>query len=233
MHSSSDTTSLRRPGRPTRLNDADRAIMVEIVREHPGTGADNLTKAFIGRTGKSCSDTTIRAELVKMGWRRMARPEAPVSEPPVASSREPVRYTEHHRLEPTRSSYPSDLTDEEWALIEPHLRGSRSKSPCGTSTRATVNAVVYMMRTGCQWRFLPHDFPKWQTVAKTYYRWIKRGVWDKLNETLRRQVRVAAGKAPEPTAAVLDSQSVKTTEKGGSSVMTLGRRSKAASVISS
>ena len=215
MDSTSDTTLLRQPGRPARLTDADRTILVELVREHPAAGADNLTKAFVRRTGKSCSDTTIRAVLVKMGWRRMTRPENPLSEPPAPASKDPVRYTEHHRLEPTTVSYPSDLTDEEWTLIEPHLRGRNSKSPCGGTTRATVNAVLYMARTGCQWRFIPHDFPKWQTVAKTYYRWIIRGVWEKLNETLRRLVRISAGKDPEPTAAILDSQSVKTTEKGG------------------
>jgi len=147
--------------------------------------------------------------------------------------KDPVRYTATHRVEHTAVSYPSDLTNEEWALLEPELRGRRQKVPCGANTRETVNAVLYIARTGCQWRFLPHDFPKWQTVAKTYYRWIDRGVWERVNEALRRQLRVAVGKAPEPTAAIIDSQSVKTTEKGGSPATTRGRRSRAGSATSS
>lgn len=233
MDTTSETPPLRRPGRPALLDDADRAVLVELLREHPAFGADNLAKLFVHRTGKSASDTTIRAQLVRMGWRRMARPPEPALEPAVPAPRDPVRYTEHHRVEPTVTSYPSDLTDAEWALLEPELRGKRQKAPCGANTRATVNAVLYIARTGCQWRFLPHDFPTWQAVAKTYYRWIDRGVWEKANDTLRRQVRVAAGKDAEPTAAIIDSQSVKTTEKGGSPVTTRGRRSRAGSATSS
>ena len=232
MDTASAPPLLRRPGRPPLLDDADRAILVELLREHPGIGANNLTKLFVHRTGKSSSDTTIRAELVKMGWHRMPRPPEPVSEA-APTPKDPVRYTATHRVEPTAVSYPSDLTDEEWALLEPELRGRRQKVPCGVNTRETVNAVLYIARTGCQWRFLPHDFPKWQTVAKTYYRWIDRGVWERVNEALRRQVRVAVGKAPEPTAAIIDSQSVKTTEKGGSPATTRGRRSRAGSATSS
>jgi len=232
MDTTSDVPAIRRPGRPPRLDDADTAVLLELLREHPGIGADNLTKLFVHRTGKSASDTTIRAHLVKLGWRRMPRPPEPPSEP-APTPEDPVRYTAHHRVEPTAVSYPSDLSDAEWALLEPELRGRRQKNPCGANTRAVVNAVLYIARTGCQWRFLPHDFPKWQTVAKTYYRWINRGVWEKVNETLRRQVRVAVGKEPEPTAAIIDSQSVKTTEKGGSPATTRGRRSRAGSATSS
>ena len=221
----SNEPPIRGPGRPPRLDDEDRAVLVELLRAHPDFGADNLTKLFVHKTGLPCSDTTIRAELVKMGWRRMNRPPEPASEPAASAPKDPVRYAARHRLQPSATSYPSDLTDGEWSLLEPLLRGRRQRAPCGESTRATVNAVLYIARTGCQWRFLPHDFPNWQAAAKTYYRWVDRGVWEAVNDALRRQVRVAAGREPEPTAAIIDSQSVKTTEKGGSTAMMRAKKS--------
>ena len=232
MEPTLDTPPPRPRGRPPKLDEVDRAALLKIVAEHPEFGADNLTRLFVRQTGKPCSDNTVRAALVAMGWRRMTRPTEPASEPAGPAPKDPVRYTEHHRVEPSEVSYPSDLTEEEWRLLEPLLRGSRRTSPCGDGTRAAVNALLYIARTGCQWRFLPHDFPKWPTVAKTYYRWIERGVWEMVNETLRGQVRVAAGKEPEPTAAILDSQSSKTTEKGGSADTMRGRKSRAESATS-
>lgn len=92
--------------------------------------------------------------------------------------------------------------------------------PPGAETRRGLAGIakfglMYMARTGCQWRFLPNDFPDWRAVAKTYYRWVDRGVWQTVNDALRRKLRIAAGREAEPSAAIIDSQSVKTTEKGG------------------
>ncbi len=236
MDNPSDTPTVRRPGRPPRLSESDRATLLELIQQNPTFGGDNLSILLAERTGHPCSDTTVRVALVAMGWRRMPRPPAPPPDPMVPETKDLPRYQDHHRVEPsweTPKSYPSDLTDEEWALLEPHLRGRRQRTPCGEETRATVNALLYIARTGCQWRFLPHDFPKWQTVAKAYYRWVERGVWEKVNDELRRLVRVGAGRKPEPTAAIIDSQSVKTTEKGGSAATTRGKRSTVGSDTSS
>lgn len=114
-----------------------------------------------------------------------------------------------------RKTYTNDLTDEEWAhlrtlLPKPQGKGRR-RSP--QQQRELLNAMYYVVRTGCQWRDLPHDFPAWQTVY-SYQRSLSRaGVWQSINAYLRAGVRVQAGRDPEPSVVIVDSQSVKTTEK--------------------
>ena len=92
-----------------------------------------------------------------------------------------------------------------------------------------VNAIFYLLRNGCSWRSLPHDFPAWQTVSSYFYRWQRLGVWEEMNSELRKQVRVAVGRDAETTAGIIDSQSVKTTEKGGNVATMPVKRLKVAS----
>lgn len=116
----------------------------------------------------------------------------------------------------TRPAYDTDLTDAQWALLEPLLPAVvAAGAPRTTALREVVNAIFYRLHNGCAWKNLPHDFPPEGTVRDYFHRWRRQGLWEQLNDTLRRQVRQAEGKAPEPTAAIIDSQSVKATRTSG------------------
>jgi putative transposase len=114
-----------------------------------------------------------------------------------------------------RKSYPSDLGDEQWALLEPLLpRPSRMGRPRKTDLREIVNALCYHVREGGSWRALPHDFPPWRTVYNYFQWWTWDGTWQRIVDALRPQVRAKAGRESTPSAAAIDSQSVKTAEGG-------------------
>ena len=118
-----------------------------------------------------------------------------------------------------KAEYPSDMSDEQWNVVAPVLRRAVGRSG-KVSRRAILDAIFYVHRTGCQWRFLPRSYPNWKTVYSCFWRWQRSGVWDEVLQTLRVQVRCAQGRAPFPTAASVDSQSVKSTEKGGRAATT-------------
>lgn len=125
----------------------------------------------------------------------------------------------------SRRSYSTDLTDAEWQILEPLLPAER---PGGRhrlyQMREIINALRYLLRAGCVWRLLPHDFPHWRAVYQYFKAWKEDGTWIRIHDYLHAELRERMEREKQPSAAIVDSQSVKTTEKGGRSAVTMEAR---------
>jgi putative transposase len=134
-------------------------------------------------------------------------------------------------LTAAKKRYKTDISDEQWQRIEPLLPAQKPGGRHRTvNLREVVNAIFYLSKTGGTWEMLPKDFPPYSTVYYYHRRWQRQGIWQKINQTLREQVRLGVGKNPQSSAAAIDSQSVKTTEKRGRYGATMeAKRSKDAS----
>jgi transposase len=191
--------------------------------------------------------TTYRL-LNRQGWSKPGTRVKPTSSPaPTPESlriheetvpeRQQKKQPSQKRPTPQKRSscgYPSDLTEQEWAILEPLIPPAKEGGrPRTTDMRDVLNALFYVDRTGCQWRALPHDFPPWSTVWSYFRTWRNDGTWKRMHTALREKTRVSMEREPTPSAAIIDSQSVKTSQKGGLAAMTVARKSKGASGISS
>jgi putative transposase len=135
----------------------------------------------------------------------------------------------------TRRTYPTDLTDKQWEILEPLIPAAKNNCrPRELRMREIINAILYLVRGGIAWRLLPHEFPKWSSVYYYFRKWRMCGLWKKIHDRLHEELRKQEEREVTPSAAILDSQSVKTTEKGGlSAATTRAKRSRGANVICS
>jgi putative transposase len=124
-----------------------------------------------------------------------------------------------------RKRYPTDLTDAEWTILDPLIPSSKPGGrPRKVDMREIMNAIFYVLHGGIAFRMMPHDLPAWKTAYHYFRLWRMDGTWEELNGAMRERLRVKAGREATPSGAVMDSQSVRTTEKGGHRAMTVARR---------
>lgn len=131
---------------------------------------------------------------------------------------------------PGTPRYPSDMSDEEWSIIEPLVPAPKGGGrPAIYRRHDSLDAIFYVKRGGCSWRMLPLDFPHWKTVYDYFRMWKQSGVYERINDALRVQVRVASGRNTVPSAGIVDSRSVKTSQKGGLRATMVAKKSTDAS----
>ena len=217
-----------RPGRRPSLNADHTAALRAITQEQPRSSLDEVTRELFRRAGVKVSTVTVRKALREAGIERL-KPLRRAGERAAAQGSAPTRYgyTGAHRRSDGPSGMNTDLTDAEWALVADLFeRDGQRGAPPRFERRHMVNACCYALRTGCAWRLLPKTFPPWQATYKSFSRWAAAGVFEAMHDRLRQQWRDRMGRAPEPTAAIIDAQSTRSTAQGGNTGFDAGKKVK-------
>jgi len=217
-------------GRKPLLQPEHLVLLRKLVEAKPSSSSTELVIELAQRAELKVSSGTVISSLKAMGLNRVKPVKAATVETPPAT---PPNYTAAHRRVPAKGKYASSLTDAEWAVVEPiwgAARDPRGRKPT-IDRRLLLDAVFYLARTGCQWRMLPHDFPSWQAAWSLFRRLRDRGVLEQMYDEIHKLWRTLEQRAELPTAGIIDSQTVKTTEKGDLTATMPARRSKGASAI--
>lgn len=232
-HKERGLTWQRRAGGPrAAYGEREIAVLVAMVRENPQATLEELQPQLAERTGvPTPSTSTLLKYLHRQGFRRQ-RPRVVHHQEDSPTPRVAVRYQPHHRPDVGRNGYPTDLTDAEWELLSSIFAptGQRGRPP-QYERRLILDAIFYVVRAGCPWRLLPTNFPPWQNVYAHFRRWSDNGFFEKMHHQLRQMWRQRQGRDAQPSGVLMDSQSVKTTEKGGQEDTMLGRKSQEESDI--
>lgn len=227
----------RRRGRPPKLTAEDINVLVGLVGKNPLLSLEDIVASFRQQRGITLSTPTVRKYLLAAGFHFQR--QRPSRAPMAAESRsdgEAVKpepavkrygYGAAHRDPGDVVRYPCGLTDLEWEQVK-HLFAppGRTGRPEKYPRRQMLDACVYLLRSGCSWRMLPKDFPSWRAVYKTFRRWQARGLFETMYDELRILWRARQHRAAEPTAAILDAQSVKTSPQGGPKGYDAGKKVK-------
>jgi len=217
-----------RPGRRPSLNADHTEALRAITQEQPRSSLDEVTRELFRRAGVKVSTVTVRKALREAGIERL-KPLRRAGERAAVQGSAPkrYRYTAAHRRADGPSGMNTDLTDAEWALVADLFeRDGQRGAPPRFERRHMVNACCYALRTGCAWRLLPKTFPPWQATYKSFSRWAAAGVFETMHDRLRQQWRDRMGRAPEPTAAIIDAQSTRSTAQGGNTGFDAGKKVK-------
>jgi transposase len=212
-------------GRPPSLKPGDIAVLRDIVTERAQASLQEIADELQYRCGIHVCEATIRRALRAQGIVRL-KPTRRVYATATKGAKR-YGYTAAHRREDI-PPYSTNLTDAEWHLVAdlferaPGQRGT----PVHYSRRKLVNACSYVLRTGCAWRLLPTTFPPWHAVYKAFVRWVAAGVFEQMQNRLREQWRARMGRSNEPTAAVIDAQSNRSSPQGGESGFDAGKKVK-------
>lgn len=245
--SSEAQSQRRKTGRPPKLSAEHLPMVRAVAREHPNATVDELSRLISQQCGVSVTRETTYKYLALAGVKRRKAPSdraakkdaaartqsataTATSESPSSAVTPTVvksyGYTERHRDPGDSTRYPACLTDAEWNLVKDLFEVAGPGKPPKYARRRIVDACCYVVRSGCAWRMLPKDFPPWQDVYAHFRRWTDKGLFEQMHDRLRAMWRERDKRDVNPTAAIIDAQSVKTSPQGGPAGFDAGKKVK-------